>query len=77
LTKGRIAIIGDAAHAMTPMTGSGFNDSLDDTVAIMDAIEHHPHSITDALAEYQTRRLNTVRQDVLGGQGFSRSFARV
>lgn len=77
LTKGRIAIIGDAAHTMSPMTGAGFNDSLDDTVAIMDSIKHNPHSIKDALDEYQTRRLDVVRQDVLGGQGFNRSFGRL
>ncbi|MGF9696590.1 FAD-dependent monooxygenase [Paenibacillus sp. MABNR03] len=76
LSKGRIAMIGDAAHTMSPMTGAGFNDSLDDTVAIMDSIKQYPNSITQALGEYQTRRLDVVRQDVLGGQGFNRSFGR-
>ncbi|KJD40516.1 hypothetical protein QD46_07630 [Paenibacillus polymyxa] len=67
-------MIGDAAHTMSPMSGAGFNDSLDDTVAIMDAIKKYPNSIINALSEYQTRRLDVVRQDVLVGQGFNRSF---
>ncbi|MNL54701.1 hypothetical protein D3C87_1780520 [compost metagenome] len=70
-------MIGDAAHTMSPMTGAGFNDSLDDTVAIMDAIKKYPNSIINALSEYQRRRLDVVRQDVLAGQGFNRSFGRL
>lgn len=77
LSKGRIAMIGDAAHTMSPMTGAGFNDSLDDTVAIMDAIKKYPNSIINALSEYQTRRLDIVRRDVLAGQGFNRTFGRL
>ncbi|MFX3650110.1 MAG: FAD-dependent monooxygenase [Paenibacillus sp.] len=70
-------MIGDAAHTMSPMSGAGFNDALDDTVAIMDAIKQYPNSIINALSEYQTRRLDVVRQDVLTGQGFNRSFGRL
>ncbi|PAF33342.1 FAD-dependent monooxygenase [Paenibacillus sp. 7516] len=77
LSKGRIAMIGDAAHTMSPMSGAGFNDALDDTVAIMDAIKKYPNSIINALSEYQTRRLDLVRQDVLTGQSFNRSFGRL
>ncbi|AWB46648.1 hypothetical protein DCC85_22390 [Paenibacillus sp. CAA11] len=77
LSKGRITMVGDAARTMSPMTGAGFNDSLDDTVAIMDSIKQYPNSITKALGEYQTRRLDVVRQDVLAGQGFNRSFGRL
>jgi 2-polyprenyl-6-methoxyphenol hydroxylase-like FAD-dependent oxidoreductase len=68
-------MIGDAAHTMSPMSGAGFNDSLDDdTVAIMDAIKKYPNSIINALSEYQIRGLDVARQDVLAGQGFNRSF---
>ncbi|PQP87426.1 FAD-dependent monooxygenase [Paenibacillus sp. AR247] len=70
-------VIGDAAHTMSPMTGAGFNDTLDDTVAIMDAIKKFPNSIIKALSEYQTRRLDVVHQDVLAGQGFNRTFGRL
>lgn len=74
IANGRVAII--AAHTMTPMTGSGFNDALADTVAIMDSLEKYPNSIVEAFTDYQRERLVEVQQDVLSGQEFSRSFGR-
>lgn len=71
LSKGRIAMIGDAAHTMSPMTGAGFNDTLDDTVAIMDAIKKFPNSIIKALSEYQARRLNVVHQHIIHEEEFA------
>ena len=76
IAQNRVAIIGDAAHTMTPMTGSGFNDSLDDTVAIMDSLEKYPDAIPEALRDYQKQRLYEVQQDVLSGQSFSHAFGR-
>jgi len=34
LVNGRLALVGDAAHVPTPMTGCGFSASLDDAEAI-------------------------------------------
>ncbi|MFE3446991.1 FAD-dependent monooxygenase [Nocardia sp. NPDC059180] len=52
---GRIALLGDAAHAMTPNMGQGANQGLEDAVtlaALLDRIE----SVPTALAEYDLVR---------------------
>ncbi|TDW18930.1 FAD-dependent monooxygenase [Kribbella kalugense] len=69
LVRGRLALVGDAAHVPTPMTGSGFSASLDDAEALADAVA------AGVLLEYEQRRLSAVRDMVQSGQQFSRSFA--
>jgi len=77
LVRGRVALVGDAAHVPTPMTASGFSASLYDAEAIAEAVADGVSrgDMTDALGAYQRRRLSAVRQLVLSGQEFSRSFA--
>jgi 2-polyprenyl-6-methoxyphenol hydroxylase-like FAD-dependent oxidoreductase len=41
LVKGRVALVGDAAHVPTPMTGSGFSASLHDAETLAAAIAAH------------------------------------
>jgi 2-polyprenyl-6-methoxyphenol hydroxylase-like FAD-dependent oxidoreductase len=75
LAHGRVAIVGDAAHVPTPMTGSGFAESLYDAEALADAIAE-AGTTTTALLDYENARLRSARSLVQSGQGFSRSFAR-
>jgi 2-polyprenyl-6-methoxyphenol hydroxylase-like FAD-dependent oxidoreductase len=76
LVKGRIALVGDAAHLPTPLTASGFNASLEDAATLADCIakEKQSGNVVEALLQYQSRRLKVARQIVQSGQGFSRSF---
>ena len=76
LVKGRIALVGDAAHVPTPLTASGFNASLEDAAILTDCVvkEIQGGDAVEALLEYQSRRLKVARQMVQSGQGFSRSF---
>ncbi|WP_081392537.1 FAD-dependent monooxygenase [Paenibacillus odorifer] len=78
LVKGRIAIVGDAAHVPTPLTASGFNASLQDAATLADCVAKGIQGIaaTEALLEYESLRLKDVRQIVQSGQSFSRSFGR-
>ncbi|GAA0794719.1 2-polyprenyl-6-methoxyphenol hydroxylase [Spirilliplanes yamanashiensis] len=77
LVNGRIALVGDAAHVPTPMTGSGFSESLHDAEALATALATTAHTNPSAaLAAYEKDRLVSARTLVQSGQGFSRAFAR-
>jgi 2-polyprenyl-6-methoxyphenol hydroxylase-like FAD-dependent oxidoreductase len=78
LVKGRIAIVGDAAHLPTPLTASGFNASLQDASILAECIAKgiQGTGATEALLEYESLRLKNARQIVQAGQSFSLSFGR-
>ena len=77
LVNGRLALVGDAAHVPTPMTGSGFRASLDDAEAIAGSVAAgvRGSAPAKALRGYEKERLSSVRAMVQSGQQFSRSFA--
>jgi 2-polyprenyl-6-methoxyphenol hydroxylase-like FAD-dependent oxidoreductase len=79
VANGRIALVGDAAHVPTPMTGSGFSASLHDAEALAKAVAAHGvngPAAKLALATYERTRLADARRLVQSGQQFSRSLAR-
>jgi 2-polyprenyl-6-methoxyphenol hydroxylase-like FAD-dependent oxidoreductase len=78
LASGRLALVGNAAHVPTPMTGSGFDASLADAEALGEAMSRveSPDDVPAALADYEASRLPEARRLVESGQSFSRSFAR-
>ena len=78
LINGRVAIVGDAAHAPAPITASGVNESLKDAVSIGKYAGKgiKGNTAIDALNKYESARLNEVRQVVRSGHGFSQSFGR-
>ncbi|MEU1776992.1 monooxygenase [Streptomyces sp. SID7760] len=77
LVNGRLALVGDAAHVPTPMTGSGFSASLHDAESIAAAVSEAMGAtpMAQALRGYERERLHSVRSMVQSGQQFSRSFA--
>lgn len=77
LVEGRLALVGDAAHVPTPMTGSGFSESLYDAESLAAAVTAQQGSgdIHAALLDYEADRLAPARSLVRSGQSFSRSFA--
>ncbi|MEW2132921.1 FAD-dependent monooxygenase [Streptomyces sp. NPDC005435] len=74
VVNGRIALLGDAAHAQTPMTGAGFQEAVADAEALAEALDG-TDSPEKALQQYELTRLAGMRSRVSGGQSFSRSFA--
>jgi 2-polyprenyl-6-methoxyphenol hydroxylase-like FAD-dependent oxidoreductase len=76
LVNGRLALVGDAAHVPTPMTGCGFSASLDDAEALAESVAAgvHGSALPKALRGYEKERLSSVRDMVRSGQQFSRSF---
>ena len=65
--SGRLALLGDAAHAMAPNLGQGANSALVDAVVLADAVGRG-RSLEEAVRRYDERRRRTVRriQNVAG-----------
>ena len=53
--RGRIVLLGDAAHAMSPQLGQGVNMALLDAQALADALATRA-PLADALVDYARRR---------------------
>lgn len=54
--QGRLALIGDAAHAMVPFFGQGMNAGYEDCVVLDECLACHDGDWSEALADYQRRR---------------------
>jgi 2-polyprenyl-6-methoxyphenol hydroxylase-like FAD-dependent oxidoreductase len=75
LVRGRVALIGDAAHVASPMTGAGFVNALLDVDALAAALDGVTASgVPAALARYQRDRLEPARRLVSSGAVWGRSY---
>src|SRR3989454_7780 len=52
----RVALVGDAAHAVVPFYGQGMNAAFEDCVVLDESLEKFPHDRHRAFAEYFQRR---------------------
>ncbi len=63
LTRGRVVIIGNAAHALHPVSGQGYNLALRDVAELAEVIvEHDDPGHPLLLAEYHAKRLKDMRR---------------
>ncbi len=63
-SKGRVTLLGDAAHAMTPNMGQGACQALEDALILARTLRH-AHSLENALDVYQQKRLARANMVVM------------
>ncbi|NDK88070.1 FAD-dependent urate hydroxylase HpxO [Gordonia desulfuricans] len=63
--KGRVAVLGDAAHNTTPDIGQGGCSAMEDAVALQFAVQDHPDDVHAALAAYAAARTERAGELVL------------
>ena len=57
-SKGRVTLLGDAAHPSPPAAGQGSGMAFEDAVMLARSLRRHgPASFSDALREYELRRM--------------------
>ncbi len=54
--KDKVALVGDAAHAVVPFYGQGMNAAFEDCVVLDECLEKFPDNLERAFAEYFYRR---------------------
>ncbi|KDN21504.1 FAD-dependent monooxygenase [Amycolatopsis rifamycinica] len=65
--RGRVALLGDAAHAMSPDRGQGAGQSLEDAVVLAAALATEP-TVEAALHRYDTGRRPRTQATALGAR---------
>jgi len=63
--KGRVAVLGDAAHNTTPDIGQGGCSAMEDAIELQWAFKDHPDDVHAALAAYQAARTERAGELVL------------
>ncbi|HXW46655.1 MAG TPA: FAD-dependent monooxygenase [Streptosporangiaceae bacterium] len=75
LVRHRVALIGDAAHVASPMTGAGFENALLDVAALAASLSGASGAgVPAALGRYEQERLPLARQLVSSGMSWGRSY---
>jgi salicylate hydroxylase len=64
-SKGRVTLLGDAAHAMLPHIGQGACMAIEDGYVLADVVAAQPERLDDALAHYERLRQPRTRRAVL------------
>jgi salicylate hydroxylase len=71
-SKGRITLLGDAAHAMLPYLGQGAAMAVEDACVLGAAIARHAEDLDTALLVYERLRVPRARGAVLGSRARAR-----
>jgi salicylate hydroxylase len=70
-SQGRVTLVGDACHSMTPYLGMGVNVTMEDACVLARCLEAAPGDVPAALARYDAARIeraNRVKAESLGMQ---------
>jgi 2-polyprenyl-6-methoxyphenol hydroxylase-like FAD-dependent oxidoreductase len=71
-SRGRVTLVGDAAHPMTPNQGQGACQALEDAVALGESVKRGS-DLTEALELYERRRLRRANRIVAVSRQASRA----
>jgi len=63
--KGRVVLVGDAAHSTTPDIGQGGCQAMEDAIYLARSLQINTLSIEDALKRYQEKRNQRANEMVL------------
>ncbi len=78
LSRGRLAIIGDAAHIASPVVGQGFVAGILDAEALADALKESLHrtngDLVSVLRIYEQKRLTSAREIVANSRRWSHAY---
>ncbi len=69
--KGRVVLIGDAAHATSPHCGQGAAQAIEDGIVLTQELQRHD-SVDAALAAWMERRYDRCRMVVEGSEAIGR-----
>lgn len=68
--RGRIVLVGDAAHCASPASGRGTSLALTGTWLLARALHEHPHDLQQAFADYEVnQRPHAARAQATAGPG--------
>ncbi|KAI0745659.1 FAD/NAD(P)-binding domain-containing protein [Earliella scabrosa] len=70
-TSGRVVLLGDAAHAMTPHQGAGAGQAIEDAFILAEVLGHHStmlSTLTRALTAYERVRLPMANHVLKGSR---------
>jgi 2-polyprenyl-6-methoxyphenol hydroxylase-like FAD-dependent oxidoreductase len=78
LATGALALVGDAAHVVSPMTGSGYASGVEDAAALGGALASRSANdpVSAALRRYEAARLPYVRALVSQSRRLSAAYVR-
>ena len=69
-TKGRVTLLGDAAHAMLPFLAQGAAQATEDAAALTECLElADKHSVEEALQRYEDLRRPRANRILIGSRG--------
>ncbi|EMD26593.1 FAD-dependent oxidoreductase [Amycolatopsis azurea] len=70
--EGKVALIGDACHAVYPFLAQGMNSAFEDALELTDSLIRHPVNTTAALTRYYTlRKPNTDALATMSHRNFA------